>query len=138
MYKRYDKRNFNDPQYLEWRRAVLARDRYRCQICGTSTKRLDTHHKNSWNWAIGQRYDVDNGVVLCGGRGGCHSLFHRLYGKGNNTVGQYMQFYMQYRGREPIHSKKSQTVKSKKIKKKILELERLDLLNENKKDDETK
>lgn len=119
-----------DPQYLEWRKAVLKRDQYRCQICGAKNRRLDCHHRNSYDWAVSQRYDVDNGVVLCGGRTGCHSLFHRLYGKGNNTVGQYMQFYMQYRGREPVVNRRDNAIKSKKLKRKLLKLEQEDLLED--------
>lgn len=118
-------RNDKDPRYQDWRKAVLRRDRYRCQICGRSDRMLHSHHKDSWNWAINRRYDIDNGVTLCGGRGGCHTLFHHIYGRGNNSAGQYANFYLQYHGRQTNYDPKSRRkVTSKRVKKKLLDIQK--------------
>jgi len=60
----------------------------RCVICG-SLKNRQAHHKNSWKYFPLERYDVDNGVTLCGtdketGVIGCHVIFHTSYKKSYN------------------------------------------------------
>jgi|TARA_R100000501_G_C2615486_1_gene109172 hypothetical protein len=58
-----------DIKYLEWRSALLERDKC-CQICGKEGKYMNAHHlipKNFIKW----RYDMDNGIILCAG---CHTL----------------------------------------------------------------
>lgn len=77
-----------DTQYLEWSRAVKRRDNFRCQICGSSEK-LHSHHLNSWNYFIDERFVVENGMTLCNY---CHLRFHSIYGKGYNTRYQFEQF----------------------------------------------
>lgn len=85
------RRDYNDPAYRDWRIKIYERDKYRCDCCG---KRgwINAHHLNGWNWCYAGRFDVDNGVTLCAGRNGCHNKFHKMFGRGNNTKSQYLQF----------------------------------------------
>lgn len=59
-------RNFNDPQYKEWRKKVFGRDRFRCRWpgCG-SRRRLNAHHIRRWADHPALRYVLGNGVTLC-------------------------------------------------------------------------
>lgn len=58
--------------YKTWRKAVLARDRYQCQHCGTKDM-LQVHHIKPWKEYPELRYAVDNGIVLCEI---CHNTVH--------------------------------------------------------------
>ena len=61
-----------------WRAQVIRRDS-RCVICGSMESR-NAHHLNSYSYFPNERYDVNNGVTLCGGgANGCHSIFHNSY-----------------------------------------------------------
>lgn len=54
-------------EYKLWREAVLKRDGYECQMCG-SNDNLHAHHIIAWaSTEDGSplRFDVDNGVTLC-------------------------------------------------------------------------
>lgn len=58
--------------YRKWRKDVLKRDNYTCQICG-SQKHLQTHHLIKWSDNIQLRYSVNNGQTVCKY---CHSEIH--------------------------------------------------------------
>lgn len=59
-------RNFRDPIYVKWRKAVYKRDGFRCQWPGcTCKKRLNAHHILPWSKYPTLRYIVDNGITLC-------------------------------------------------------------------------
>lgn len=62
----------NSPQFRAWIKAVLTRDGFRCQHCG-STRHLHAHHivPFSENQFLG--LDVGNGITLCVY---CHSKVH--------------------------------------------------------------
>jgi hypothetical protein len=77
-----------DQRNIEWRDAVLSRDKYRCRACG-GTGRVIAHHKNAWASYPESRFDIDNGATSCLG---CHSDFHNIYGRGKNTVNQWDEF----------------------------------------------
>jgi hypothetical protein len=79
------------PKRAEWSAAVLKRAGYACELCG-GTQDLHAHHKDSWNWCEERRFDVENGVCLCSGDGGCHNDFHDEYGWGNNTEAQWEEY----------------------------------------------
>ena len=74
--------------YLEFTRIVRKRDNYSCVVCGS---KYDTkvHHLNGFSWDIENRINPDNGVCLCNR---CHEIFHKLYGKGNNTKEQFEEW----------------------------------------------
>ena len=38
-------------------------------------------------------YNVDNGIPLCNE---CHQDFHMIYGYGNNTEEQFLEWYNEY------------------------------------------
>ena len=89
-------RDWQDPVYQQWRRSVLERDDYRCQMPGCNRKvrkhNLEVHHIKRWADSYALRYEVSNGITLCKG---CHfsirnkeeyyfSVFHRIvHGKEN-------------------------------------------------------
>lgn len=59
-------RNFKDPKYIEWRKAVYARDKFKCQWPNCNKKsRLNAHHIKNWAEFPGLRFVVDNGITLC-------------------------------------------------------------------------
>jgi len=60
--------------YRVWRIKVIRRDKV-CQICG-SLKGRQAHHMNSASYFPDDRFDVENGICLCGS---CHSMFHNSY-----------------------------------------------------------
>lgn len=47
------------------------------------------HHINGYNWDIKNRTNVDNGITL---NTEVHKKFHKIYGKGNNTKEQFIEF----------------------------------------------
>jgi len=54
----------DDELSKEWRNAVLVRDRYACQGCG-SNEDLQAHHVKDWANNPELRLDVNNGKTLC-------------------------------------------------------------------------
>lgn len=60
------KRNYNDPQYEQFRKDVLKRDNKRCKMPGCKNKtNLHVHHIQPWSKASSLRYEVSNGITLC-------------------------------------------------------------------------
>lgn len=74
---------------VDWRVKVFIRDKRTCQTCGYKGQDINAHHLNGWNWCKDERFDLDNGVTLCGD---CHIDFHKIYGYGNNTKEQFNQY----------------------------------------------
>jgi hypothetical protein len=62
----------DDPEVLQWRKAVLKRDGCRCQRCGV-TARLNVHHVVGWASNPALRVIPSNGVTLCED---CHNSIH--------------------------------------------------------------
>lgn len=60
--------------YRNWRDDVVQRDSA-CVIC-SSTEDLEAHHIKDGSHHPKSRFDVKNGVTLCGGKGGCHTQLH--------------------------------------------------------------
>lgn len=60
------KRNYDDPAYADFRKAVLKRDKRKCAMpgCGKKTQ-LQVHHIRKWSRASALRYEVSNGITLC-------------------------------------------------------------------------
>lgn len=59
---------------LAWRKAVLTRDQFTCQLCGQIGGKLNVHHLLSWAEFKELRSDVNNGITLCYS---CH--FNRIH-----------------------------------------------------------
>ncbi len=60
------KRNYDDPVYAEWRKRVLSRDKYTCQMPNCKKKKnLQVHHIKKWSSASTLRFEIDNGITLC-------------------------------------------------------------------------
>lgn len=59
-------RNYDDPQYVKWRKDVAKRDGFACQWpgCGCS-KRLRFHHIRRWADFPSLRFEPTNGITLC-------------------------------------------------------------------------
>lgn len=65
-----DEREFDTPEYRQWRYSVFARDGFTCQMCGEK-KELEGHHIKRWADFPALRYSQSNGITLCKS---CHSL----------------------------------------------------------------
>lgn len=76
-------------EYRTWRSAVFQRDSYTCQCCSHHGGDLEAHHICNWKDNPELRYDIDNGITLCGE---CHTKFHSKFGKRNNTRSQLESF----------------------------------------------
>lgn len=84
MYNRFD-----DPKHIRWAKAVKERDCFECQVCGENGGFLHSHHMNSFDVFVEERFDVENGVTLCKS---CHHRFHNIYGLSCNTKYQFTEF----------------------------------------------
>jgi len=80
---------FKDPHHKKWAKAIKERDGFACQVCETQVGYLHSHHLNSYDIFISQRYELNNGLTLCKH---CHFLFHSIYGSGGNTFFQFNEF----------------------------------------------
>lgn len=56
---------YNSIPYKEFRRAVLLRDNYTCQKCGSKKRCLHVHHIESFSEHPDLRLDSSNGITLC-------------------------------------------------------------------------
>ena len=76
IYNEIDKVDRNSPEMRKWRKAVLERDNYTCQICGASGPdvELHAHHIQPFKEYKELRFDVDNGETLCRD---CHISIHQ-------------------------------------------------------------
>lgn len=62
-----ERRDFSDPKYKKWRKAVYARDRFKCKMpgCPGTDTRLNAHHIKKWASFPALRFVVANGITLC-------------------------------------------------------------------------
>jgi len=59
-------RNYQSPEYKQWRQQVYKRDKHECQWPGCSSKKkINAHHIKTWAHFPGLRYDINNGITLC-------------------------------------------------------------------------
>jgi hypothetical protein len=65
-------------EYKVWRQTVFKRDYFRCVLCGASGVKLEANHIRLWRDYPELRYDVDNGVTLCGP---CHKSIRGIEGE---------------------------------------------------------
>lgn len=64
------RRDYNNPEYAAWRKKVLTRDKFCCQMCGY-TKKLNVHHIKRWADFPALRFEISNGIALCNK---CHKI----------------------------------------------------------------
>ena len=64
---KYDQIERRRPKYVEWRKSVFTRDRYKCQIpnCQTTDHYVEPHHIKSWRDNPELRFEAPNGITLC-------------------------------------------------------------------------
>ena len=77
------------PEYAITKLNVHERDKYTCVSCGKKIYDPVFHHLYSVNTHKELAYKIDNGVTLCKK---CHRDFHNIYGYGNNTPMQFIDF----------------------------------------------
>lgn len=77
------------PEYDDFIKKVLARDKYTCFCCGQEHGDLEVHHLNGYNWYTNGRTDETNAITMCKS---CHNNFHSIYGRGNNTKEQFEEW----------------------------------------------
>ena len=75
--------------YNEWRNEVKEKANFTCDCCYKHGGNMNSHHLDGYDWCKERRIDVNNGVCLCEN---CHKEFHKIYGYGNNTKEQYIEF----------------------------------------------
>ena len=92
--ERNDRRKY--PEYTEWRNKVFERDNYTCIISGVKGE-IEAHHLNAYKWDKEHRTDIDNGVTISVE---LHKEFHKKYGKGNNTLEDFKEFYKDKTGKD--------------------------------------
>lgn len=83
-----NKSRTHSKEYKQWRLNVFKRDNFTCQICN-NIGFLNAHHIESYNNNPDLRTILENGITLCKE---CHNDFHHIYGKGNNTEKQFIEF----------------------------------------------
>ena len=60
------RRDYSDPVYKDFRKSVLKRDKFKCQMPGCKNKKnLQVHHISKWTGASSLRYETSNGITLC-------------------------------------------------------------------------
>jgi len=76
-------------EFRLWREAVFARDNWTCKKCNLRGFYLHPHHIKNFSKYFKLRFIVSNGITFCKK---CHKLFHKKYGRKNNTKRQLKEF----------------------------------------------
>lgn len=80
-------RDYDPVKHSVWSQGVLRKTNFCCFLTGTKEK-LQCHHLTGW-WNEPTRHDIKNGVALAQK---VHSEFHNAYGRGYNTLEQFLEF----------------------------------------------
>lgn len=86
-----DKRIRSSSEMKLWRKTCLERDYFTCQKTGQKGGRLVIHHINNFADFPELRFVIGNGITLSEES---HKLFHKIYGKKNNTREQLAEFLL--------------------------------------------
>ena len=78
-------------EYKLWRNSNFARDGYICQKCLIKGGKLVTHHIRNFSEIPELRTSIENGITFCRS---CHFIFHKKYGRKNNTQEQLNEFLL--------------------------------------------
>ena len=80
-------------EFRLWREAVFARNNWVCQKCKIRGNcYLIAHHIQNFAQYPELRFAINNGITFCKN---CHKLFHKKYGRKNNTKKQLEEFLCQ-------------------------------------------
>jgi hypothetical protein len=60
-----NQRERSSARYVEWRKTILRRDNFTCQICGVRGGKLVADHILSWSAYPELRFEIANGRALC-------------------------------------------------------------------------
>jgi len=63
----------NSNKYINWRKEIFYRDKYKCVECGKTNCKLNAHHILSFSKYKNKRFDINNGITLCEE---CHKKKH--------------------------------------------------------------
>lgn len=85
------------PRNRAWMKRVFTRDNYTCQLSNERGGELSAHHLSAWARSKTLRFRTSNGVTL---KRILHKLFHSIYGSGQNTPAQFLEFASRYRSGE--------------------------------------
>ena len=60
-------RDFDSPEYKQWRKRVYGRDHYKCRMpgCPGLSQHFEAHHIRRWADYPALRFIVSNGITLC-------------------------------------------------------------------------
>lgn len=62
-------------EFKTWRKGVFERDNFKCAMCGKRGGNLHPHHIKLWSKHPDLRYEISNGITLCGSP--CHQSLRR-------------------------------------------------------------
>ena len=88
-----NKRNLDrrsTPKDFTWKREVLKRDNYQCQVFLVHNNTLKVHHLNGHAEFPEQRFDVSNGITLCKEH---HVKYHSFSGVKNITKDSFYKWF---------------------------------------------
>ena len=84
-----NKQIWRSEEMKEWRKSVFGKNSYTCQKCREKGGKLQPHHILNFSSHPDLRFAIDNGITFCKE---CHTKFHKIYGKQNNTREQLEDF----------------------------------------------
>ena len=83
--------NRNSPEYNEWVKGVINRDKV-CQCCG-GEKHLEAHHIFGYKKNPDYRINPENGIALCKW---CHGKYHSYHGLANANPQSLIKFIRRF------------------------------------------